>query len=65
MFFLFLLITYDSLPPLPDLSKIDFPKPPLWVAPKNQYLTLQGYGGDFYGGYCALSIQRFNATALY
>ncbi|KPJ72007.1 hypothetical protein AMJ52_07755 [candidate division TA06 bacterium DG_78] len=65
MLLLLFILTYDSLPPLPDLSKIDFPEPPLWVASQNQYLTLHGYGGDFYGGYFNLSIQRFNANVLY
>ena len=50
MFLLFFLISYDSLPPIPDLSKIKFPEPALWIEPKDNHIRLRGYAGDFYGG---------------
>lgn len=65
MLLLLFIVTYDSLPPLPDLSKINFPEPPLWIEPIENYLIFQGYAGEFYGGSCDVNFQRFNVSAFY
>ncbi|KPK64119.1 hypothetical protein AMJ83_03735 [candidate division WOR_3 bacterium SM23_42] len=49
MIFLAFLIVYDSLPPLPDLSRLYFPEPVLWVEPAERSITLAGYAGQFGG----------------
>lgn len=49
MIFLAFLFVYDSLPPLPDLSRLYFPEPALWVEPATRVITLDCYAGQ-YGG---------------
>ena len=49
MILLAFLFVYDSLPPLPDLSRLYFPEPVLWVEPATRYITLDCYAGQFGG----------------
>lgn len=46
MLLLLLLVTYDSLPPLPDLSRISFPEPALWVLTPANEIYLYGHTGQ-------------------
>ncbi len=65
MLFVLFVLSYDSLPPLPDFSQVLFPEPPLWVESKENYFTLGGYAGDFFGGECNFRFQNFNLSASY
>jgi hypothetical protein len=47
MFFLLFLLSYDSLPPLPDLSQIPFPEPPLWILEPDNIIHVTGSAGEF------------------
>lgn len=47
MLLFLLLITYDSLPPLPDLSRITFPQPPLRTLQPDNTLQTTGGAGEF------------------
>lgn len=61
----FFLLSADSLPPLPDLSLVIFPEPPLWIESKENFIILSGYAGNFYGGDCNLNFQHLNISAHY
>ena len=63
--FIFFLLSYDSLPPLPDLSKITYPEPELWIEPVDNYLILQGYTKDFYGGKFVIQLGRLYVSTQY
>ncbi len=65
MILLLFLITYDSLPPLPDLSQIIFPEPPLWIEPAQNSLLVSGYTGDFYGGNAEFSMNRLYGAGFF
>ena len=65
MFLLFFLIAQDSIPPLPDLSRVRFPEPHLWIESVGNSLYLSGYAGNFYGGDCNFKYQHFHVSALY
>ncbi len=64
-----LLILYvfmvDTILPLPDLSKVIFPEPQLWIAPERNYMAFQGYGIDYYGGMMDLKLDLFDLHADY
>jgi hypothetical protein len=62
---LLFLITTDSLPPLPDLAQVVFPEPPLWIRRQEDYITLNGFAGDFTGGSIDLNIRNFQFDAQY
>ncbi len=62
---LLFILSYDSLPPLPDLSQVVFPEPPLWTQRPGDRLTLRGYAGDFYGGSLWLDLSNFHLDAQY
>ncbi|MBN2620310.1 hypothetical protein JXB22_04390 [candidate division WOR-3 bacterium] len=47
MLLLLLLVSYDSLPPLPDLSQITFPEPPLWIHESDNIIHVTGGAGEF------------------
>jgi len=64
MILLLFILCYDSLPPLPDLSQIIFPEPPLWFEQAESSLLLSGYVGNFYGGQAKFSMQRLNLTGF-
>jgi hypothetical protein len=49
MLALLFLISYDSLPPLPDLSTLDYPEPALWVEPAQREIMINGFAGQFRG----------------
>lgn len=65
MFLLFFLITQDSLPPIPDLTRIRFPEPPLWIVPEPNVFNLGGYAGNYYGGHCYFKYDRFSIAGQY
>ncbi len=65
MILLLFFLTADSLPPLPDISQIVFPEPPLWLEEKEQSITVAGYAGDFYGGKCDVLLQNFSTSLSY
>ena len=65
MFLIILFLLYDSLPPLPDLSKIAYPEPQLWIEPTDDYLILQGYTKDFYGAKIAAHLERLYLSTRY
>jgi len=65
MILLLFFLTADTLPPLPDLSQIVFPEPPLWIEEKEQSIIVAGYAGNFYGGKCDLLLQNFNTFLSY
>jgi len=59
MLYLLFLIGYDSLPPLPDLSKLDFPEPVLWMEPVAREIRINGFAGHFYGAELDLNLHSF------
>ncbi len=62
---LLFLLAYDSLPPLPDLSQVMFPEPPLWIREQENHVMFNGFAGDFYGGSGDVDIQNFHFDAQY
>jgi hypothetical protein len=56
-----LLMGYDSLPPLPDLSRMDLPEPALWIETVPRELTIHGFAGEFYGVNLSFDINNFAA----
>jgi hypothetical protein len=65
MFLLLFFLSADSLPPLPDLSEVIFPEPIMWVEKKETSFMLKGYGGNYYGGACGISLQNLHISAFY
>jgi hypothetical protein len=65
MTLLFLLISYDSLPPLPDLSQLYFPEPALWVQPVERSIEAYGYLGDLRGLYLSTVIPNLQLAGFY
>ncbi len=65
MILLLFLLSYDSLPPLPDLSQIIFPEPSLWIEPVKNSLRVSGYAGDIYGAKAGFSMKRLNITGFF
>ncbi len=65
MILLLLILSYDSLPPLPDLSQITFPEPPLWLERTESSLLLSGHLGNFYGGRAGFSMQRLKLSGFF
>jgi len=65
MILLILLFSYDSMPPVPDLSNVIFPEPPLWIEPGDNFFALNGHFGNFNAGNCDFRLQRLNITAQY
>jgi len=65
MILLLFIVSYDSLPPLPDLSQIIFPEPTLWLERAENSLLLSGYVGNFYGGQAEFSMQRLNLSGFF
>jgi hypothetical protein len=65
MILLFFLISYDSLPPLPDLSQLHFPEPVLWVQPVERSIEAYGYFGDFRGLHLATVIPSLELAGFY
>jgi len=63
--YLLLLFGYDSLPPLPDLSKISLPEPVLWIQPAERGLLINGYAGQFYGGDLDLDLNTLRARGQF
>jgi hypothetical protein len=65
MLYLLFLFGYDSLPPLPDLSKINLPEPVLWIQPARRGLLLDSYAGQFYGAGIDLDLHAFRARGQF
>ncbi len=65
MMLLFFLISYDSLPPLPDLARLDFPEPVLWVQPVERSIEAYGQLGDFRGLHLAATIPNLELFGFY
>ena len=65
MIIVLFLLAYDSLPPLPDLSQVIFPEPPLWIEQKEDYLYLSGFAGEFYGGDCNIELRNSKISVFY
>lgn len=65
MLYLLLLLGYDSLPPLPDLSKINLREPVLWVQPQERFLYLNGYLGQYGGAAVDLDLKTFHAQGVF
>ncbi len=70
MFLIVLLFAiHDSIPPLPDLSKSEFPEPELWKEQMPRSLRINGYAGQFFGGNIDLDLRylslagRFSRTS--
>jgi hypothetical protein len=59
MLYLLLLLGYDSLPPLPDLSKITLPEPVMWIEPHDRTLLVSGYTGQYSGAKLDLDLHSF------
>jgi hypothetical protein len=59
MLYLILLLCYDTLPPLPDLSELNLPEPALWIEPGPRALRIHGFGGQFYGADLKLDVGSF------
>jgi len=55
----------DSLPPLPDLSQVVFPEPPLWIREQENYVMLNGFAGNFYGGSGDVDVENLHFDAQY
>lgn len=65
MLYLLLLLSYDSLPPLPDLSRITLPEPVLWMQPQENGLLLSGHAGQFIGAALDLDLDVFRTSGLF
>lgn len=65
MLYLLLLLGYDSLPPLPDLSKVNLREPLLWVQPQERSLYLNGYLGQHGGAAVDLDLNTFRAHGVF
>ena len=60
-----LLAAYDSLPPLPDLARSEFPEPGI-LQPQTAYgVRFGGYAGQFFGADVDLSLQNLSLAATY
>lgn len=62
---IYIILVADSLPPLPDLSNLPFPEPPLWIGQTADSVSISGYYGDYYGGEIACLFKRINLTGEY
>ncbi|UCF70039.1 MAG: hypothetical protein JSW49_07500 [candidate division WOR-3 bacterium] len=63
---IFLLITnHDSLPPLPDLARSEFPEPEFWIDPSPDRLRLEGFAGQYYGAEIDLSVDNMSLRGGY
>lgn len=60
-----LLATYDSLPPLPDLARIEFPEPGLLPAQTAYGVRFGGHAGQFFGADVDLGLQNLSLAAAY
>jgi hypothetical protein len=65
MFYLLMLLAYDSLPPLPDLSKLSVPEPALWMRPAERGLSLNAFAGQFYGADFDLDLYALGARGQF
>ncbi|MCK4940675.1 hypothetical protein KAS45_01155 [candidate division WOR-3 bacterium] len=65
MFFLLFLISYDSLPPLPDLSHLHLPEPVLWAQPVERSIAADGYLGEFRGFHLTTKFSNLEISGLY
>lgn len=65
MIILLFILSYDSLPPLPDLSQIAFPEPPLWFEHIENSLLLSGHLGNFYGGRAEFSTPHLKLSGYF
>ena len=57
--YVLLLYSYDSMPPLPDLSKIQLSEPPFWREPQESEVLINGFAGPFYGADLMLDLRSF------
>ncbi len=60
-----LLANYDSLPPLPDLSRSDFSEPALLSMQSANTLRLNGFAGHFFGADMDLYLQNLSLEGAY
>jgi len=51
---------YDSMPPLPDLARSEFPEPAFWIEPLPNRLRINGFAGQFSGVAVDLGISNFS-----
>lgn len=65
MLILLFFISIDSLPPLPDLSQVVFPEPPLWIRTQESSVLLTGFAGDLYGISGNVNMRHFHFDAQY
>jgi len=63
--YVFLLFGYDSIPPLPDLSKIEFLEPALWIEPAERMIRINGFAGQVYGVDFGLDFRSFLARGQF
>jgi hypothetical protein len=63
--FIILLLSYDSLPPLPDLSQITFPEPPLLIIMPENRISVRGGAGEFIFGSADIRYRDFLVCASY
>ena len=61
MLYILLLFSYNSIPPLPDLSKIEFLEPVLWIEPAERTIRINGFAGQFYGVNFGFDLRSFLA----
>lgn len=62
---LLFLVSVDSLPPIPDLSRVIFPEPHRWLESAENSVELASYGGQYFGGLCDIVFKNFRLSALY
>lgn len=65
MLIILVLSTYDSLPPLPDLSKSSFPEPELLSMQSDDAIRFIGYAGQFLGADIEFYFRNLSVDAAY
>ena len=65
MLLILYIIFFDPTLPLPDLSKVVFPEPRLWIPQERDHVTIEGYGLDHYGGMLRFQMGYFDLQAIY
>jgi len=65
MLFALFLLSYDSLPPLPDLSRISFPEPMLWIDTPGNTIDLTMYTGQCTDAIGALHYHNMHVSGSY
>ncbi len=60
MLLFFLFFNNDTIPPLPDISEMVFPEPPIFILPRENTLLFNGLAGNFYYLHWILKYNHLN-----